>query len=214
VTDEDQAVIDGLSDHAALTFLIGLVARADVWLEAQLRVLWGSIVGIHSPARAVVPHGIVNLSEQCDVMIREWGYVQRVQEGARAALREAREAHTQRNWVVHEMWLPALDEGEIVQGTFHAQPLRKHEQFPRGRQRTLDEVTAVHDRLRAATARISGLTFALTTPFGDAHMNEIELRMMEGRFTLQADGGLQIEREGLPERPIPEIVEDEESSTN
>lgn len=207
MTDDDQAVIEGLSDHAALTYLIGIVARADVWLESQLRFLWGAIVGIHSPARAVVPNGIVNLAEQCDVMIREWGYADRVREGGRAALREAREAHTQRNWVVHEMWLPAFEEGEPMQGTFQAHALRKHEQFPRGRERTLDEVAAVHDRLRGATLRISGLAFALTMPLGDAHMNEVQLRAMEGRFTLLGDGGAQIEQEGLPERSLPEIVE-------
>jgi hypothetical protein len=208
VTDDDRAVLDTMSQHAGLTYLIGMVARADVWLESQLRLLWGGLVGIHSPARAIVPRGIEQLIEQCKVMVREWHYPSRVHAGGLAALTEARAAHDDRNRVVHDMWLPALSDGELVPDAFFAQQFRRHEPFPKGEQRTLIDVEAVYDRLRAAALRISGLTFVLTIPFGDAHMSEVEHRVMEGRFTLMPDGGAQVDQAGLPPRAMPDVPDD------
>ncbi len=194
---EDEARKDAIAALAPmdrLTFLIGSVSRADVWLEFQLRQLWMSRVGA-SYAIYLVPNTFELLVQQCVVLFKEnTDCDERVRRAADDALQAARAAHVERNRVIHDMWLPNIEQGQVSDPeTFVRQQALKHQPSGKAVLKTLQDVEDTLVALQRAGHRISCLIF-LNGMFSDGGIDAPErdesmLRIAEDRFDLFPDGG-------------------------
>jgi hypothetical protein len=187
----------------ALHMEIGRIAHHHVLLDAALR---GVYVALATPSAAVY---LVNdtwstaaLVRACKTMIERSPAPPQVVEAGVSALEAADKANTERNRVVHDMWLPD------VEGTMPTTPVRwnltKIERGSFGR-----KMDGVHDlrslndarfQIFRAHIRVSALQWALCESLPSWQGSGIEsgpridwVAVMEGRFVLDEDGSFRID---------------------
>ena len=93
-----------LSPDADITFVIGMTARKDVDIEETARWVWRKLVRLNGREADTLRRRLPSLVDGCERLLVASSLPDQVVVAGRSVLKDARDAHGERNVLVHEQW--------------------------------------------------------------------------------------------------------------
>ena len=196
--------VSQLDVHDRLCLEIGRVTRSHVQLDQMLREVHQALA---TPGLAIyLTNGVIStdrLVENCKLMLEKVDASDEFKDAAKAALAAAKDANRERNRVVHDMWMPAIDEeGAPLPGQW--QQMHRYKGglgwVDTGGPRDVADVRRVGEQFAFACVQVFALHWGLlkVLPFykgGDLDPTPIEdfVKMMWGHIKLMAGGGFRLD---------------------
>lgn len=189
--------VAALSDDDQLSLWVGRVAREHALLEYSLN----NVFQVLCPAKdGSTPAGASQLAKACRDHLKATELGSEVKRAGEQALVGAQHANTNRNRLVHDIWLPSPEDGsgDGANWNIFGRPSPKDAPYATAARRDVRAVADVHVQMARARLRVSGLFMALhellapkARPKG---VRSAEPRLpryialMEDRFVLEANG--------------------------
>lgn len=201
---EPSSPAPSLEDQDVLSLWVGRVARVHALLEYNLSNVHAALRPPDADVHSSAPLGVDSLITSCRSRLTEAKLGDEIATAGYEALSAAKEANAQRNRIVHDIWL--LDSQAEVRPlstwTTFGRSSRERSPYDLPAPRTLESVCDAHTMLVRSRVRTSGLFMALhevlpwlsaarRLPSAKSELPRY-IAMMEGRFTLEPNGDVEI----------------------
>lgn len=170
-----------LNPDAYITFVIGMTARKDVDIEETVRWVWRELVRLNGREADTLPRRLPALVDGCESLLVASSLPDQVVVAGRSVLKDARDAHGDRNVLVHEQWTDD-ENGRWERGH---NPLKdRHPAW------TVPQFDNVLRKLTRVSERMYSLLSVVRVHRQDTldHIYQFDLAVIENRFTMNEDG--------------------------